>query len=101
MTARSQVTCTAPKGPLLSSATVESLDCGGSGRVLHVGTETLVDAMGCRPDALRDVDLLRMLCEQILTQLDLRAIGPGVWHSFPPPGGVTGLYLLSESHLAC
>jgi S-adenosylmethionine decarboxylase len=24
-----------------------------------------------------------------------------LWHQFPQPGGVTGLYLLSESHLAC
>jgi hypothetical protein len=24
-----------------------------------------------------------------------------MWHQFPQPGGVTGLYLLTESHLAC
>ena len=28
-------------------------------------------------------------------------LGPGLWHRFPFPGGVTGLYLLTESHLAC
>jgi S-adenosylmethionine decarboxylase len=68
---------------------------------LQVGTEWLVDAEGCRPDALRDAPLLRRLCEQILTTLELRTVGDGVWHQFPPPSGVTGLFLLTESHLAC
>jgi S-adenosylmethionine decarboxylase len=50
---------------------------------------------------LRDLDILRRLCRRIISQLDLQVIGEGVWHRFPPPGGVTGLYLLTESHLAC
>jgi S-adenosylmethionine decarboxylase len=28
-----------------------------------------------------------------------RPIGAGQWHVFPPPGGVTGMLLLAESHL--
>jgi S-adenosylmethionine decarboxylase len=28
-------------------------------------------------------------------------LGEPQWHKFPSPGGVTGLYLLTESHLAC
>ena len=24
----------------------------------------------------------------------------GVWHQFPPPGGITALFLLTESHLS-
>lgn len=68
---------------------------------MNGGTEWLVDASDCRAEALRDLDRLRRLCEQIISQLELRAIGDGIWHSFPPPGGVTGLYLLTESHLAC
>jgi S-adenosylmethionine decarboxylase len=66
-----------------------------------VGTEWLIDAAGCSPDALRDPTALRSLCERILADLELRVIGVGHWHQFPPPGGLTGLYLLTESHLAC
>src|SRR3954447_11506415 len=68
---------------------------------MQVGTEWLIDAAGCYPDALRDPASLRGLCEGVLRELDLRVIGAGTWHQFPPPGGLTGLYLLTESHLAC
>jgi S-adenosylmethionine decarboxylase len=47
------------------------------------------------------MDVLRRVCEQIMTHLGLHVVGDGLWHQFPPPGGVTGLYLLTESHLAC
>jgi S-adenosylmethionine decarboxylase len=66
-----------------------------------VGTEWLIDASGCAPAALRDTAALRLLCERILADLELRVVGEGLWHQFPPPGGLTGLYLLTESHLAC
>jgi S-adenosylmethionine decarboxylase len=68
---------------------------------MQVGTEWLIDAAGCRPEALRDLAAVRDLCEAILSGLGLRVVGAGAWHPFPPPGGVTGLYLLTESHLAC
>jgi len=64
-------------------------------------TEWLVDAAGCRPEALRDLDVMRRICAQIVAELDLRVVGEAAWHPFPWPGGVTGLYLLTESHLAC
>jgi S-adenosylmethionine decarboxylase len=41
------------------------------------------------------------VCEQIIANLDLHVVGKGIWHQFPAPGGVTGLFLLTESHLAC
>jgi S-adenosylmethionine decarboxylase len=66
-----------------------------------VGTEWLIDASGCQPGALRDSEAVRALCERILRELELRVVGEGVWHQFPAPGGLTGLYLLTESHLAC
>ncbi len=69
--------------------------------MIQVGTEWLIDAAGCRADALRDPAALRRLCEQVLAGLDLHVVGEGTWHRFPPPGGLTGLYLLTESHLAC
>ena len=68
---------------------------------MHVGTEWLIDATGCSPDALRDLATLRQLCQRLLRELELHVIGQGVWHQFPAPGGLTGLYLLTESHLAC
>src|SRR5215212_8709531 len=69
---------------------------------MQVGTEWLIDAAGCAPEALRDADALRALCERVLRELELRAVGEGRWHAFPPPGaGLTGMYLLTESHLTC
>jgi len=66
-----------------------------------VGTEWLVDATGCDSDALRDADVLRNLFGQIITELELIAVGEPLWHRFPSPGGITGIVLLTESHLAC
>jgi S-adenosylmethionine decarboxylase len=37
----------------------------------------------------------------VLAELELHVIGGGLWHQFPGPGGLTGPYLLTESHLAC
>jgi S-adenosylmethionine decarboxylase len=68
---------------------------------MQVGTEWLVDAEACRPDLLRDLPTLRRVCEHLIRQLDLHVIGEGQWHRFPDPGGLTGLFLLTESHLAC
>lgn len=65
-----------------------------------VGIEWVVEALQCSPDRLRDERLLRSACERLLAELELRTLGT-LWHPFPTPGGVTGLYLLSESHLAC
>ena len=68
---------------------------------MSVGSEWLVDAEGCSAERLRDVDAIRVLCEEVVAELGLRVVGVPQWHKFPPPGGVTGLYLLAESHLAC
>lgn len=67
---------------------------------IAVGTEWLVDAQGCRAEALRDLARVRALLERILACLELEVVGEGAWHAFPGEGGVTGLYLLTESHLA-
>ena len=74
---------------------------------LDDGTEWLVDADGCDPRRLSDLRQLQQLCAELVEALRLRVIGEPHWHQFPAadgnegPGGVTGLYLLSESHLAC
>jgi S-adenosylmethionine decarboxylase len=65
------------------------------------GSETIVDALGCSAVALRDLAVLRGLCEQIVGDLGLAVLGQPQWHVFTGAGGVSGLYLLSESHLAC
>lgn len=66
-----------------------------------VGTEWVVDAGGCRADALRDVELLQEVFGRIVAELGLQVAGKMMWHKFPHPGGVTGMVLLTESHLAC
>lgn len=66
-----------------------------------VGTEWLVDAAGCRPERLREEAALRAVCARVIARLDLRVVGAPLWHTFPGAAGVTGLYLLTESHLAC
>lgn len=66
---------------------------------MHAGTEWIVDASGCDPAALRDLARVRALLERVLRELDLRTVGEPRWHAFEGEGGVTGMYLLAESHL--
>jgi S-adenosylmethionine decarboxylase len=74
---------------------------------LEDGTEWLVDAAGCDPQQLSDLHHLERVCAELVDALRLRVIGEPLWHQFPAPngsaepGGVTGLYLLAESHLTC
>jgi S-adenosylmethionine decarboxylase len=65
------------------------------------GTEWIVDARGCSAESLRDLPRLRGLFAQIVADLGLRTIGETHWHQFAGGGGITGLCLLSESHLTC
>lgn len=64
-----------------------------------VGTEWIVDAAGCSPERLRDVERLRALAEGVVRELGLTVVAPPLWHVFPGEGGVTGMLLLAESHL--
>jgi S-adenosylmethionine decarboxylase len=66
-----------------------------------LGTEWVVDAHGCDPEVLRSQESLAALFDRVVRELDLRRAGEPVWRVFPAPGGVTGLQLLMESHLAC
>jgi S-adenosylmethionine decarboxylase len=68
---------------------------------MTLGTEWLVDASGCDPAALADVNRLQEVFIRIINDLDLHVLGEIAWHKFDSPGGVTGLVMLSESHLAC
>jgi len=69
--------------------------------MLTVGTEWLVEASGCDAEALGDVERLREVFARAVAELGLQVVGRPVWHKFPGPGGVTGLAMLTESHLAC
>jgi S-adenosylmethionine decarboxylase len=69
--------------------------------MLTVGTEWLIEASGCGEDALRDEARLREVFARAIRELDLRVVGEQMWHKFPGEGGVTGLAMLTESHLAC
>jgi S-adenosylmethionine decarboxylase len=65
-----------------------------------IGQEWLIDASGCDVRALKDVRVLAGLFEELVVTLGLSVIGAPQWNVFPEPGGITGLALLSESHLA-
>ena len=65
-----------------------------------VGTEWLIEATGCDPQALRDESAIRSVLDAVIADLGLKAIG-AVWHTFENEGGVTGMIALTESHLAC
>ena len=63
------------------------------------GIEWIVEAQGCRPTPLRDITVLRTLFAAIVRDLELNPLGETRWHKFPGSGGITGLCMLSESHL--
>ena len=65
-----------------------------------VGVEWVIDARGCDPAKLIDRSALAELFDGIVADLSLTVVGTPVWHVFPGTGGMTGLCLLSESHLA-
>ena len=65
------------------------------------GQEWIVDARGCDAGALRSGETLQTLFAEIVKGVNLTPIGSGQWHTFDGQLGMTGLQLLSESHLAC
>ena len=66
-----------------------------------VGTEWLIEAFDCEAKKLRDVQVLQSVFTNIITDLGLKTVGEGAWHKFDGEGGITGLVMLTESHLAC
>jgi S-adenosylmethionine decarboxylase len=76
-------------------------DRGHGGSAGTSGREWLIDAYGCDPAALRDLERLRALFDRLTADLRLTPVAAPVWHTFPAPGGITGFAVLAESHLAC
>ncbi len=68
---------------------------------MTLGTEWLIDASGCDPTVLADLDRLKAVFDRVIRDLELNVLGEIAWHQFDHPGGVSGLALLSESHLSC
>lgn len=65
------------------------------------GVEWIVEACACDPAALRDRPRLDRLFRDLVESLGLHGVGEPVWHRFPRPGGLTGAWILRESHLTC
>src|SRR5215467_10635764 len=68
---------------------------------MALGTEWLIEASGCDAAVLADLDCLRAVFDRVINDLDLHVLGEIAWHQFDHPGGISGLALLSESHLTC
>lgn len=68
---------------------------------MPLGTEWVIDASGCSPEKLADIVQLQLVFDRLISDLELHVLGDINWHQFPSPGGITGLALLSESHLTC
>jgi S-adenosylmethionine decarboxylase proenzyme len=66
-----------------------------------VGTEWIIDAFGCDAESLRQAGKLQEVFQRLISDLGLKTLGEGNWHQFPEERGVTGLVMLTESHLAC
>jgi S-adenosylmethionine decarboxylase len=65
------------------------------------GHHLTADLAGCPPGLVEmtDARALRALCLACVRAAGLSAVGE-LFHVFPPPGGVTGMVLLAESHVA-
>ena len=65
------------------------------------GLHLTADLRGCAPGqpAMTDPESLRQRCLAAVRAAGLQPVGE-LFHRFPAPGGVTGVVLLAESHLA-
>lgn len=65
---------------------------------MHGGIEWIVDARGCAPSRLRDRTAIVTVLDTIVAAMQLHVIARSV-HAFEGEGGITAMFLLSESHL--
>ena len=64
------------------------------------GCEWIIEAHGCDPFRLADREALSALFDRLIEGMNLHPAAASQWHQFSG-GGITGLALLEESHLAC
>jgi S-adenosylmethionine decarboxylase len=65
------------------------------------GIEWIIEAHDCDAVALTDQSRLELLFRMIVDAMDLHPLDKTSWHQFPHTQGITGVSLLTESHLAC
>ena len=65
------------------------------------GCEWIVEAHGCASSSLANLKRVRKLFRNLVRGMHLHPVTGPIWHQFPGTGGITGLMLLSESHIAC
>lgn len=65
------------------------------------GLHLTADLSGCDPlqPLMTEPQALRQVCLAAVAAASLQPVGE-LFHQFPAPGGVTGVVLLAESHLA-
>ena len=68
---------------------------------INLGTEWVIDANGCSEVALADLAQIQTVFARVINELHLHVIGEIAWHQFSSTGGISGLALLTESHLSC
>jgi S-adenosylmethionine decarboxylase len=68
---------------------------------MTMGALWAVDGYECDAEALRSTERIGALFADLIADAGLHAVAPPRWHVFPGAGGVTGVVLLSESHVAC
>ena len=68
---------------------------------VYAGMEWMIDARECDAKVLMDLSEIVALCWRVTADLGLKVLGHPLAHTFPSPGGVTAMFMLSESHLAC
>ena len=72
----------------------------GDGAITGSGVEYIVDVYGCDLDLLGSCERLNAIMTRLIREVGVRPIRDPLWQVFPAPGGITGLWLLAESHLA-
>ncbi|MBI3790834.1 MAG: S-adenosylmethionine decarboxylase [Gemmatimonadetes bacterium] len=65
-----------------------------------LGQEWIIEARGADSARLRDHTALAGLFTTLVREMGLTPVSDAAWHQFPEPGGVTGVQMLAESHLA-
>jgi S-adenosylmethionine decarboxylase len=68
---------------------------------MNTGHLWVIDAFGCNAEDLRSRERLDSIFRAIVLDMELHPVGEPRWHRFPGAAGLTGYWMLSESHLAC
>ena len=84
-----------------ASPITESTAPPANSPILGTGMEWVIDAFDCDQAQLQDLALVQSICDCVIVELGLNVLGEPLSHRFSGAGGVTALYMLTESHLTC